>query len=95
MREKGEDRRVQARLDRQLPGLAWLMGPALGSLVSRHRLDFRHSHGGTGVGSAHNPNLGLSCLQLQPFKHCVIWRILSIPPAPAVFDKLLIQVRAI
>ena len=31
--------------------------------------------------------LGFSCVLLQPFQNRIIWRILSITPAPAVFDQ--------
>ena len=57
----------------------------------------RHSHGGTGCGSAHKPFSGLSCFLLQLLKLRIHRRILPIPPtpAPALFDELLIDVGAI
>ena len=36
--------------------------------------------------------LRLSCIFLQPFEYCVPRRILSIPPAPAVFDQGMVDV---
>ncbi len=36
--------------------------------------------------------LALSRLLLKLLQYCISWRILPIPPTPAVFDKLLIQV---
>ena len=37
----------------------------------------------------------LSCILLQPFQHRISWRILPIPPAPAVFDEFRIDVGSI
>src|SRR5215831_1417018 len=37
----------------------------------------------------------LSCLLLQPFKDCISRRILSIQPAPAVFNEYVVDVVAI
>src|SRR5262249_36590213 len=39
--------------------------------------------------------LGLSRFHLQSFERDIIWRILSIPPAPAIFDECVIDVGAI
>ena len=37
----------------------------------------------------------LSRILLQPFKYGIPWRVLPIPPAPAVFDECVVDVRAI
>ena len=34
----------------------------------------------------------LSCFFFQPFQHPITWRILPIPPTPALFDVFLIDV---
>lgn len=34
----------------------------------------------------------LSCFVLKPFQHRIPWRILPVPPAPAVFDQRVIDV---
>jgi hypothetical protein len=63
---------------------------ALSDSFSLPPLPWRHMSPG-------NPQafLGFSCFLLQPFKHCISWRILPIPPAPAVFDQRVIDVGAI
>src|SRR5262249_58964101 len=36
-------------------------------------------------------SLGFPCFFLQPFKHCVSWRMLPVPPPPTVLHYLLIE----
>ena len=48
-----------------------------------------------GLGISPQAFPGLSCVVLQPFQHRILWRVLPIPPAPALLDEFLIDVRAI
>ena len=41
------------------------------------------------------PFLGVSHFLLKPFKYRIPWRILPVPPAPAVFDQRIVNVGAI
>ena len=56
---------------------------------------FRHSHGGTGCAISPQAFLRFSCFLLQPFQHRIPWRIFPIPPTPAIFDQLMVDVGAI
>ena len=40
-------------------------------------------------------SLGFPCFLLQPFEYHILWRILPIPPTPAIFDERVIDVGAI
>jgi len=61
--------------------ISWLPLPPL---PRRHRLR---------IGPQAFPSL--SCFLLQLFQHRISWRILPIPPAPALFDEFVVDVRAI
>ena len=71
-----------------LPVYAWSM--------TTYRVLLRHCHGSTGCGSAHSPPYPcLSCFTFQMLEQRISWRILPIPPAPALLDEFLIEIHAI